>query len=156
MKTEGSNTFNKDTWGDGPWQDEPDEKQWSDKETGMPCLIVRNHGGALCGYVGVDKSHPLYETHYRDAKNKEDKWIDVHGGLTFSDRLNITPKGVLGDMWWFGFDCAHASDFSPAYYARYKGMFVDGSYKNIYWVEDECASIAKQLFQGKANEEVSD
>ena len=54
----------KEAWGNGPWQDEPDKKQWLDKETGLPCLIVRNQLGALCGYVGVPANHPAYKLHY--------------------------------------------------------------------------------------------
>ena len=46
METIDYRTVDKTTWGAGPWQDEPDKKQWRD-ETGFPCLIVRNNGGAL-------------------------------------------------------------------------------------------------------------
>ena len=64
METLEYRTVDKSSWGLGPWMNEPDKKQWQDAETGYPCLIVRNNGGALCGYVGVPESHPLYGVEY--------------------------------------------------------------------------------------------
>lgn len=102
----------KSTWGAGPWQSEPDKRQWTDAATGLPCLIVRGPSGALCGYVGVPKSHPLHGKGYGDtAPLSQDVLrdllerrgvlnlydddlakgaveigaaLDVHGGLTFA------------------------------------------------------------------------
>ncbi len=34
-------TVDKTGWGEGPWQSEPDKRQWQDEATGLPCLIVR-------------------------------------------------------------------------------------------------------------------
>lgn len=65
MKAISYHTVDKSTWGLGPWQEEPDKRQWLDKETGYPCLIVRNARlGFLCGYVGVPRRHPAYQLHY--------------------------------------------------------------------------------------------
>ncbi len=64
MQTLEYRTMDKSKWKDGPWQNEPDKKQWLDSETGMPCLIIRNNVGALCGYVGVAKNHPLFGLDY--------------------------------------------------------------------------------------------
>src|SRR5690606_3996986 len=38
--------------------------QWVDEATGLDCLMVRNSGGAWCGYVGVSEGHPLYGVEY--------------------------------------------------------------------------------------------
>lgn len=54
----------KPSWGPGPWEEEPDKRQWTDPATGLPCLIVRNRLGGLCGYVGVPPSHPWYGRDY--------------------------------------------------------------------------------------------
>jgi hypothetical protein len=59
-------TTDKTEWGAGPWQDEPDKRQWTDAVTGLPCLIVRGPIGALCGYVGVSSDHPLHGREYDD------------------------------------------------------------------------------------------
>src|SRR5947207_1159298 len=53
----------KSEWGPGEWQDEPDRLEWR-HTSGLPCLIVRNHMGSLCGYVGVPPAHPFYMRHY--------------------------------------------------------------------------------------------
>lgn len=67
MKTLEWNSIDKSSWLDGPWQSEPDKRQWRDEATGLPCLIVRSpSGGNLCGYVGISKGHPLYEKSYSD------------------------------------------------------------------------------------------
>lgn len=135
-------TVDKTAWGVGPWQGEPDKRQWTDEATGMPCLIVRNPGGALCGYVGVSMDHPAHGLNYNaysyddaghaiptslieDAVND----IEVHGGLTFAAGCghgddesvgicHIPAAGEPDDVWWFGFDCLHSGDVGPAYAAR--------------------------------------
>lgn len=110
----------------GPWDDEPDKAQWVDEATGLPCLIVRNRLGALCGYVGVSAGHPFFEKGYDDVP------VDVHGGLTFSGKCQPEPIGDVLDrrdpeervchvvdpgeddnVWWLGFDTAHMNDLVP-------------------------------------------
>jgi hypothetical protein len=152
----------KSTWGDGPWQSEPDKMQWTDLATGLPCLIVRNHFGALCGYVGVSREHPAYGKEF----DKVD--AEVHGGLTFANRCSpseavdaichIPAPGEPDDVWWFGFDASHAFDLSPAMASmmaeirRKMPAFEDGyddryrvEYRPLQYVKDECAALALQL-----------
>jgi hypothetical protein len=121
MQTMEERNVDKSAWGDGPWQNEPDKKQWVDEETGLPCLIVRNGHGALCGYVGVPNGHPWYGVSYDDVRVEGDEWPEVHGGLTFSDKCQEGGKichkvepGEPDDVWWLGFDCAHSGDMWPA------------------------------------------
>lgn len=64
METIEYKTIDKTAWGNGPWNHEPDKKQWLDPETGLSCLIVRGPMGALCGYVGVSEDHPAHRFHY--------------------------------------------------------------------------------------------
>ena len=143
-------TRDKSTWGPGPWQDEPDKMQFTDKATGMPCLIVRNHGGALCGYVGVDGSHPYYGLDY-DNEALHD--LSVHGGLTFSgacakdakeaeDICHRVQAGEDDHVWWLGFDTSHAGDLNPAPSA---GHFSRAVYRDVAYVKKEIADLAKQL-----------
>jgi hypothetical protein len=132
----------------GPWDDEPDKMQWVDEATNLDCLIVRNHSGALCGYVGVPNGHPHY------GKDYDTPDVEVHGGLTYADRCqedapeghgicHIPDPGRPGDVWWFGFDCAHYQDLIPAYSQDHIGL--GGVYRNIAYVEAECARLAAQL-----------
>ncbi len=154
MKTIEYRTQDKTQWGNGEWQNEPDKKQWQDKATGYPCLIVRNQMGALCGYVGVTVDHP----HFGQDYEKPD--VEVHGGLTFADTCqpdadesrHICHK-VEGDdrVWWFGFDCAHYRDFIPGMGSLRRGVglkcFGDSpeTYKNLDYVTREVESLARQL-----------
>lgn len=145
-------TQDKSTWGPGPWQNEPDKVQFRDEATGLDCLIVRNHSGALCGYVGVPESHPLFGKHYNDL----DADFDVHGGLTFSDACHegseettichIPDPGQPDHVWWFGFDCCHYLDMGPALEARLKTSgYVGLIYRDIPYVKQQIASLASQL-----------
>jgi hypothetical protein len=168
MKTIAYRTIDKSLWGPGPWMNEPDKKQWQDKATGLPCLIVRNGRvtGALCGYVGVTKGHPLFGKQYENAN------LSVHGGITFSnfchpepdetrDICHVVEAGEDDKVWWLGFDCAHAGDLSPALEANMKsipaivamraknpfrefGRFAD-RYRTIRYVKAQCEQLAQQL-----------
>lgn len=158
-------TIDKSGWPErGAWDAEPDKKQWCDEATGLPCLAVRNKsGGNWCGYVGVSKSHPAHGLPY-DAWRESDEPelpaaqaavndITVHGGLTFSDACqhgddpsrgicHIPEPGEPDDVWWFGFDCAHCDDICPAY----RGISLTyGEYRDLAYVEAQCADLARQL-----------
>lgn len=135
---EWSNT-DKTEWPDGPWMAEPDKIQWQDETTGLPCLIVRGGGGALCGYVGVGQTHPWYGMDYNERTaeceascdvdycytHKPESLIEVHGGLTFSGGCqkhgqavaegvcHVPAEGEPDNVWWFGFDTAHSGDIRP-------------------------------------------
>jgi hypothetical protein len=149
-------------WGPGPWEDEPDKKQWTDPETGLPCLIVRSAVGALCGYVGVPKTHALFEKDYDDAK------VEVHGGLSFASRCDPgaegdpysgaichrVEEGEDEDIWWLGFDCAHAFDATPALAHRLRKIGLPNppeaygrhmEYRDFAYVEEQVTQLAAQL-----------
>lgn len=163
-------TMDKSAWGPGPWQTEPDKIQFKDPETGLPCLIVRNYMGALCGYVGVSKGHPAFGKHYNEVEDlvPGDDYISAHGGLTFSDYCDeygaeetsichIPEPGEPDHVYWVGFDTAHYMDVVPRMEAdnrrRYEETGDDlwrrldehGTYKTIGYVTDEIANLAKQL-----------
>lgn len=143
---------NRDGWGAGPWDDEPDKVQFLDEETGLPCLIKRNHFGALCGYVGIPSTHPLFEVDYNGAYQRG---FEPSMELTFSDLCSPHGEGEEGQVichvveageddhiWWFGFDCAHAHDISPGMrMVEYPGA----TYKTIQYVEHEVKVLAHQL-----------
>ena len=148
MKTLEWTTVDKRAWGEGPWQNEPDKRQWQDEETGLPCLINRGPSGALCGYVGVLPTHIAYGRDYYEVD------VNVHGGLTFADRCqpnateesgicHIVESGEPDNVWWLGFDCSHGGDVMPAYKKDMK--IRNWHYRDITYVTSECKSLAKQL-----------
>lgn len=149
--------------GDGPWASEPDKVSWTDGTTGRPCLIHRARMGALCGYVAVDPGHPAYGKHY-DHSLLDD--IRVHGGLTFADRCSehateeygichVPQPGQPHDVWWFGFDCAHAWDLIPDMAERYRAIGIDRDsedvYRDVAYVTEQCELLAVQLVALGAN-----
>lgn len=140
---EGKDAEEKATWKEGPWTTEPDKMQWQDEETGLPCLIVRNRSGALCGYVGVPKGHPFHAVDYHNCSKEEcgevdedgiksyhsycdhspSHVLDAHGGITFSGFCQESEHGIChvvepgedDKVWWLGFDTAHGGDIIPAF-----------------------------------------
>ena len=141
----------------GPWDGEPDKIQWTDDTTGLPCLIVRNRMGALCGYVGVAPDHPWHGKDYSGTYSEADEYVegpdskvDVHGGLTYAakchgDICHVTEEH--DERWWFGFDCSHSFDLIP--YMLDEGypsaLPESATYKDIAYVRAECARLAAQL-----------
>jgi hypothetical protein len=145
-------TFDKSNWGAGPWQHEPDKVQWADPTTGLPCLIVRNRLGALCGYVGLAQAHCFFGVAFSDVA------VEVHGGLTYSNHCqiegdeaqrvcHIPGAGESDQVWWLGFDCAHSGDQTPALDLWNTIPWVTGypQYRDIEYVKKEVARLAVQL-----------
>jgi hypothetical protein len=159
--------MNHEEWGEGPWNNEPDDGQWVDPTTDLDCMIHRGPMGALCGYVGVGRDHPMYGKQYMDID------VEVHGGLTYSNSCqegsiicHVPEPGREHDIWWLGFDCAHAFDYAPGYKAQLRERakdhpslaraFLEGEstwmrevYRDWEYVKDECAELALQLVQLK-------
>jgi len=118
----------------GPWQDEPDTLDF--EAYALPCRVRRQSFGHLCGYVGVPKTHGLYGSSYADVD------LEVHGGLTFSQKW----VGEGDEFWWFGFDCAHSSDVIPEWVSR--GLYSSSHYscyRTIAYVERQTRELAQQL-----------
>lgn len=124
----------------GEWDSEPDELFWVDAETGLECWIHRSFLGSLCGYVGVRQGSRLHGIKYSAG---DVEGVRVHGGLTFSGSLTEATAG----MWFFGFDCAHFSDYAPGMHVP--GLSHDyrdiGVYRDIAYVQREVASLALQI-----------
>ena len=156
-------------WGDGPWDAEVCDKiQWQDPLTGLPCLAKRGPVGSWCGYIGVTPGHPFYGCDYGDCpigcgaerwdcQHMPEAVLSVHGGITFSgpcqeDRehgICHTPDaGEPTEVWWLGWDTAHAGDSCPAM----PGIPGD-VYRTLAYVQEECARLARQLCNigGKRN-----
>jgi len=133
---------------DRPWEHEPDNEEWVHELTGYKCTVMR-HGtlGHLNGYVAIPKGHNAWGENY-DLIN--DNGIEVHGGLTYAEEDKETGE------WVFGFDCAHAGDFSPKL-ALTMMKYVDDSaesmgwrtrtevYRTFEWVKKEVCVLARQL-----------
>lgn len=157
MRTKKDKTLDlrRETWGRGEWDDEPDICEWEYK--GLTLRIRRNELGNLCGYVGVNDTHPYFSL---DMDDKRLDHIGVHGGITFGglhgDEIAKT------DLWFIGFDCAHAGDLIP--FSQGSALFPNSklkeeleeakrqlyggdTYKDIKWVKKETERLADQLLE---------
>jgi hypothetical protein len=135
----------------GPWQTEPDRLEW--RHNGVPCLIVRNPSGALCGYAACPPEHPwhgkAFDMHWDETENPE-----VHGGITFSGLCqeggkicHVPQPGEPDDVWWLGFDCAHSGDLTPRDVKEgyTLGRFGPAKYRDVEYVKAEANSLAEQI-----------
>lgn len=152
-------SIDKSSWYRGPWDDEPDRVEWRCSPSGLACLIVRNADrGFLCGYVGVPPGHPDHGRDFYDVN------VEVHGGLTYSDRCQdggkicyVPRAGEPVDVWWLGFDCWHAGDYGRMVgpHSGLAGQLVadlfppleesGDVYRNIAYVRTEVEALARQL-----------
>ena len=109
------------------------EKEWVTK-SGLKAAVLFIHGSHNCGYVIVDKDHPLYEISYQDIPN-----FEVHGGVTFSGNISdIAPEHKL---WAIGFDAAHSGD-------KTLGIGYPGdTFKDVDYMTKECENLAKQIIK---------
>lgn len=108
------------------------------KHLGLDCVVVMQSAGHRCGYVGLQRDHPLYGKDYtnylditkdeiadkeirgtfallgaildKDKRVKIEAYFDVHGGITYADGGRGSTYPIESDRWWFGFDCAHFDD----------------------------------------------
>ena len=132
----------RETWGKGVWDLEPDFEHWVDHHSGLPCMIKRQWNGTLCGYVGVPPTHPLYGLNQDRLYGHID--INVHGGLTYAGE-NV-QYGYDG-FWWYGFDCMHYRDAAPWDYGSDAGYY--RNYENLYcswrYVKNDVTSLAGEL-----------
>lgn len=148
MKTITETLIDKSKWQEGPWQSEPDKKQWLDGATGYPCLIVRQiRLGHLCGYVGVPSSHPWFE---------KEPDVSVHGRVNYGDKCaglicHEVEEGEDDSVWWIGFDAMHGGDrtmLTDLYAEAFKDLpFFPhklDTYKDFAYMENECRSLAQQ------------
>lgn len=116
------------------WEKEPNFLEWN--FNGLHCIINRTMDfGHLCGYVGVNKDHPLYKEQYRN--------LEVHGGITYiGNEMHFMNK----DLFYFGFDCGHAFDATPFFTLFNNAGKV---YRNIEYVKENVESLAEQLYYHK-------
>ena len=139
--------YDKSNWQKGlGWENEADRVDFI--HAGFSCLILRNHSGNWCGYVGVPKEHPAYDMDMYDIP------VDVHGGVTYKERCaghicHVPQPGMPDDVMWIGFDTAHAWDVSPGRPHELRFNNPNGepgvTYKNQAYVTQETKQLAEQL-----------
>lgn len=160
-------------WPSGPWDTEPDHEIWTDENTGYVCAIRRVSGGALAGYIAVPAGHPWHGADYDNACEHPDdngvwlgvspgwRMVSVHGGLTYSgsswrdSERDGAGTGLFSDadpdVWWFGFDCAHAFDLRPGDMALYRpAVGASDVYRDWAYVKANVLGLAAAAAYGAA------
>jgi hypothetical protein len=166
--------LDKSAWGYGEWHDEPDLLNYTTDE-GFDAAIVRvSHSGALCGYVGVSDSHPLYGKDYgHEVKPTEEQMsrkVDIDNvsvislfcaALSESDPANGARLDILidvhGGMTYADKGRANLGENPKRWYfgfdCAHSGdlcpamdrYFTDGTYRDIEYVKANVARLSKQL-----------
>jgi hypothetical protein len=97
---------------------------------GFLCEIKRHPSLLhLCGYIQVPPNHPWFGQEYID--------VNVHGGITWGDKSEITGNWVLG------FDCGHAGDISyPSVMLRLRSSCFDEEYRDWEYVKSQTNYLA--------------
>jgi len=85
------------------WDDNCTEREFV--ESGLQCFTRTIGSGHRCGYVSVEKGHPLYGLWIHEINEKYD--IDVDGGITFA--AGYDRYWILG---WDAMHCWHKLDIS--------------------------------------------
>lgn len=149
---EAKETIDKSSWGDGPWQSEPDRVEWR-TAAGLLGLITRvPNSGILCGYVMVPPGHPLHGVTYHDAPVYD---LMAHGGITYSascrdNVCHVPAPGEPDDVWWIGFDTGHAGDYMPGHEALFQRIGrlswrENDVYRDVVYVRAEVEQLAAQI-----------
>lgn len=157
---------------------------------GYKCVVTFGNMGHRCGYVGIPGTHPLYGDDYGnyldikksdigdrevsgifpllgaclddDERIKIEAYFQCHGGITYSGGGKHSDYPIESDLWWFGFDCAHAGDRKDLQlaYEKFPSMkeslkcqmeienmypIEDGVLRTEEYVADECKKLAEQL-----------
>lgn len=153
-----------------PWENEPDEKSWTEPTTGYSCEIKRvGELGHLCGYVDIEAGHPFFGMHYDNeliapkslVASKFEDWayyavkchwftppeplVSIGVGSMLSVHGGVTYSASNGEKWRFGFDCAHSGDLVPSIKALSAGIMASGVYRDIEYVTAETEALAVQL-----------
>lgn len=114
------------------WETEPDKESF--EHAGLKCVVIRHDSMKhLCGYVEIPKEHPLFE-----QTSIWDFPYEVHGGITFVDKLKQDP-----DSKYIGFDCAHLHDFIPGAGENFNGR--SSVYRDFEYVKGEAKALAEQI-----------
>lgn len=133
-----------------PWTVEPDEYDFAWR--GYKCMCMRNQNSQTwLGYVLLPHGHAfnddsgMFKTYIFEE-------LDVHGGVTFYDRVPKMDATIIG------FDCNHFGDYAPAIQERVlsakdkqtiaNGGFDDvgaPKYRTLSYVRKELRNLVDQI-----------
>jgi hypothetical protein len=118
-----------------PWTLEPDEYDFSWR--GYKCMCMRNQNSQTwLGYVMLPHGHAFNDSGmYKKFVTEE---LDVHGGVTFYDRVPKMDATIIG------FDCNHFDDYAPASSIIPMGEHTP-KYRTLSFVRKELRNLVDQI-----------
>ena len=109
--------------------------------------VIITLGSHPCAYVAVDPKHPYYRMDY-DTMFEKEIYLECHGGVTYTEHDKDTRSWGTQDLWWIGWDYAHAGDHDANY---------DQPYENHKWtlkeIKKDVLSMIAQLEEVKTNDQ---
>jgi hypothetical protein len=144
--------YDKSTWGDGPWQTEPDRVEWIFH--GVPCLMIRHASwGSWNGYAGVEPGHKWH------GKDRAETECNAHGGITYCGPVDeylqmLSKPRSFKNVWWIGFDTGHAFDLMPGMRASLsiigmESLHIGDIYRDLPYVTACTNAIALQIINAR-------
>lgn len=131
----------------------------------FPYAVLFMPGCYRCGYVGIPTGNSFYENSVGDLG-----FIECHGGITYAEYRLLGIES--SNIWWIGFDCAHAYDgydietaesyfgddpdwkktvgsqTMQEYYKRVNGEY---EFQSMGYVKSECQKIIDQIIEITGN-----
>jgi len=99
--------------------------------------FILNLGTHPTAYIEIPEGHKLFGKHYDDI------YINVHGGLTYSEDDLL---GIKSKSWFIGWDYAHAGD-----YMGYEELFGFINPNDKKWTTEEiikdCKNVIEQIIE---------
>lgn len=136
----------------------------SGKYRGMDWVVIFRSLGHRCGYVRIEDDS-IFERYEKEYDGIYIPSLDVHGGITFVNRLeDVNPNGLPAGNW-LGFDAAHDEDLNDYQAARQyfgnserydeiermesKYLIKTGTIKTKEYMVAECKSLIDQILGEK-------
>lgn len=97
----GRKRYDREKWGKGPWDGEPDRVDFT-TAVGLPGLLLRGPMGSWCGYAGVGKDHPFFGREYTMCVHPHHKPVDRKKEVQKNRRMAILAKSRRDRDLWYG------------------------------------------------------
>lgn len=131
----------------------PDRLLEKDVYKGIEYNIIHTNMGFRCGYIKLLPDHPWYGKDYVDLQ-----WLEVHGGLTFSEFDSSCEEETQPVGWWLGFDCAHFCDardmtlpgshHNPSFQSTLRVLEkLGGVVRDTDYVREQCFGLIDQAIE---------
>ena len=135
-------------WPSGPWDKEDDLVAWTDRETGLDCIAIRNPVyGTINGYVFCHKPLEVHEDYGYP-------YLETHGGVSYyaprEDFIEILPPIYNVDLsncvgtHVVGFDTLHGGDkviITPPF------PWPGDEYRSMEYVMKHCRNMCRQIHE---------